>query len=150
MPITHPLVDQLAAGFAAQPELEAELFNPGAKEEAIAAFKAEIELDLPDSFYAWHNGSRPGEMIEHGQELLSLEGILATKKSWDDLERANSFKRWHPGTWWNLAWVPFIEMGGWFIKVIDTKGCFEGRPGQIISFDYKSESGRHMEHASLR
>jgi len=43
------------------------------------------------------------------------------------------FQEWQQGEYWNEAWIPFMKVDD-VLRVVDTKGCFGGIPGQIISF----------------
>lgn len=152
----HPLVQTLAHLFTQNPEEEQQLFAPPATEAQIQDFQQKIGLPLPDSFYdlyRWHNGSAKSAHsyipLNDGEYLLPLASILSTKQMFDEHEKTGVYKRWEPGVYWNSAWVPFIEIDYWFVKTIDTKGCFGGQAGQILSFDYKSAEDRHIGHASF-
>jgi cell wall assembly regulator SMI1 len=134
------------------------LLNPGASEPEIELFKTRQQLELPEifyDFYRWCNGSSYESLennwlfpIEHGRSLLSLESILKQKKFWDE-ESKVSFQEWKPGEYWNEAWIPFMIIDDWWLRVVDTQGCFGGIPGQIISFDYKNYPFRSIEYDSF-
>ena len=131
--------------------------NPGAAEPEIDLFKTRYQLELPETFYdfyRWCNGSacensEDGWLFpfEHGRSILPLESIVWKKDSWD--EHQVSFQEWKAGEYWNEAWIPFMKVDYWWVQVVDTKGCFGGIPGQIISFDYTSYPFRHIEYDSF-
>lgn len=159
MKILHPLVEAFKAEFAKTPTWEEKLFNPPPTEEEILNFQKELKnlgLELPDvfyDFYRWHDGSKYGEYFltnfHAGVSILSLSSILADKKSWDYHEDVDAFLEYEPGTWWNKAWIPFLYIQSWWVGVIDTAGCFGGKPGQILGFDFKSASGKDIRHESF-
>lgn len=130
------------------------LLNPGASEPEIELFKTLYQLELPEifyDFYRWCNGSSYESLednwlfpFEHGRSILSLESISKKKEFWDE-ESKVSFLEWNPGEYWNEAWIPFMKVDDWWLRVVDTKGCFGGIPGQIISFDYKNYPFRSIE-----
>jgi len=134
------------------------LLNPGASEPEIKSFKTRYQLELPETFYdfyRWCNGSAYESVednwlfpFEHGRSILPLESIAKEKEFWDEEIKFN-FQEWHPGEYWNEAWIPFMKVDYWWLRVVDTKGCFGGIPGQIISFDYKSYPFRSIEYDSF-
>jgi cell wall assembly regulator SMI1 len=134
------------------------LLNHGASKPEIELFKTNLQLELPEifyDFYRWCNGSSYESLennwlfpLEHGRSLLSLESILKQKKFWDE-ESKVSFQEWQPGEYWNEAWIPFMIIDDWWLRVVDTQGCFGGIPGQIISFDYKNYPFRSIEYDSF-
>jgi cell wall assembly regulator SMI1 len=159
MPL-HPLVQQFKNTFSQEPELEKHLFNPSATEIEITEFQQKIGLPLSDVFYDFYrcyNGSRyvPKDydydciIFHEGAYILSLSQILDEKELWDSLEDDDVFKEYEPGTWWNKAWIPFMHIRAWHLTVIDTRGCFQGVAGQILSFDYKSADGKVMKYKSF-
>lgn len=134
------------------------LLNPGASEPEIKSFKTGYQLELPETFYdfyRWCNGSAYESVennwlfpFEHGRSILPLESIAKEKEFWDEESKFN-FQEWHPGEYWNEAWIPFMKVDDLWVRVVDTKGCFGGIPGQIISFDYKSYPFRSIEYDSF-
>jgi SMI1 / KNR4 family (SUKH-1) len=137
------------------------LLNPGAAEPEIELFKTRIQLiqlELPEifyDFYRWCNGSSYESFeddwlfpFEHGRSILPLASIPKQKEFWDE-ESKISFQEWHPEEYWNEAWIPFMKRDDWWLRVVDTKGCFGGIPGQIISFDYKNYPFRCIEYDSF-
>jgi cell wall assembly regulator SMI1 len=156
MKFQNPFVQKLADLFAQNAEQEATLFNSGATDEQINAFKAAINLPLPDSFfefYRWHNGSKYTDYhhadFEHGRYLLSLDEIIREKQSWDAHQQSGIFDQWEDGAYWDSAWMPFMRIDYWYVRVVDTKGSFGGKAGQVLDFDYKSSEGRHITHESF-
>ncbi|MEG5139740.1 MULTISPECIES: SMI1/KNR4 family protein [unclassified Microcoleus] len=130
------------------------LLNSGAIETEIDLFKNRYQQSLPETFYdfyRWYNGSvyESSENkwllpFEHGRSILSLASIVNEKKFWDTQSLVN-FQQWRPGEYWNKAWIPFMKVDDLWLRVVDTKGCFDGVPGQIISFDCKNEPFRSIE-----
>jgi cell wall assembly regulator SMI1 len=154
----HPLVRELQALLGQDPTQEQRLLATPASEVEIARFQEAIGLLLPDSFYAfyrWHNGSQYAEArlasvpLYDAYHVLSLEGILQTKQMFDEHQRNGVFDAWEEGVYWNLGWVPYLEIDYWYVQCIDTVGCFGGQPGQVLGFDYKSASDRSVEHRSF-
>ncbi|XZO02161.1 MAG: SMI1/KNR4 family protein [Microcoleus sp.] len=134
------------------------LLNPGVAETEIELFKNRYKRELPQTFYdfyRWCNGSAYESLednwlfpFEHGRSLLPLECIAKEKDFWDGESKVN-FSEWKPGEYWNEAWIPFMKVDSWWLRVVDTEGCFGGIPGQIISFDYKSYPFRSIEYDSF-
>lgn len=156
MKFANRFVQELADLFAQNPEQETTLFNPGATDEEIDAFKAAINLPLPDSFYEfyrWHDGSKSEDYhyadLEHGRYMLPLKHILGEKDMWDDHQQKGVFYKWEDGAYWDSAWVPFMRIDYWYLRVLDTKGSFGGKAGQILDFDYKSAEGRGITNESF-
>ena len=154
----HPLVNAFKAEFSS--EQEQKLFNPPATEAEIVHFKQKVtEWQLPPlseafyDFFRWHNGSRyeDHQLVDFhdGESILPLSTIISDKEMWDDHENKDVFKEYEPGTWWNKAWIPFLYVPDWWIGVIDTKGCFGGKSGQILCFDFKSGEGKTIRHESF-
>jgi hypothetical protein len=154
--IKSQLVLQLAELFAPNKN---EILAPPASEAEIAIFKQKIGLPLAESFYdfyRWQNGSANDPQYEceiaipfnEDLNLLSLGSILVSKEIFDTHQKDGTFDRWEEGAYWDFAWVPFME-NDWYILVIDTKGSFGGKPGQILGFDYKAASCRCIEHESF-
>jgi len=154
----HPLVEAFKVAFPK--ELEEKLLAPAASEEEIEAFKQKVLSwglpALPEvfyDFYRWHNGSGEGvyKWIRSfdGDSILPLSRIISDKEMWDDLENQDTFKNYERGTWWNKAWIPFLYIPDWWVGVIDTQGCFGGKAGQILGFDFKSAEGKSISHESF-
>ena len=130
------------------------LLNPGVAEPEINLFKNRYKQSLPETFYdfyRWCNGSAYESLeddwlfpFEHGRSILPLESIGKEKDFWD-AQSKNYFQEWQQGEYWNEAWIPFMKVDDVWLRVVDTKGCFGGIPGQIISFDCKSEPLRSIE-----
>jgi cell wall assembly regulator SMI1 len=154
----HPLIESLKLEFSS--ELEQKLLAPPASEEEIEHFKQKVKQwelpPLPEVFYdffRWHNGSQTANysLVEFfdGESILPLSNIISDKEMWDNHENNDVFKEYEQGTWWNKAWVPFLYIPDWWVGVIDTKGCFGGKAGQILGFDFKSAEGKSIRHKSF-
>lgn len=154
------LLNAFKEAFSKIPHWEEKLLNPPSKEEEINLLKEKIkEWGLPElpalfyDFYRWHNGSKREDysyqVIDGGDVILPIASIISDKEMWDDLEEKNTFKAYEAGTWWNKAWVPFLYRQDWWLGAIDTEGCFGGKAGQILCFDFKSAEGKDIEYASF-
>jgi cell wall assembly regulator SMI1 len=156
----HSLIDRFKTEFAKIPSIEAKIFNPPATESQILTFKAQMQAwnipDLPQSFYdfyRWHDGCLHDDDFRYAffdeKHIFSLEWIISTKRMWDELEDEDAFSEYERGCWWNQAWIPFLSIPDWWVAVIDTKGCFGGKPGQVISFDFKSAEDKSVCYESF-
>jgi cell wall assembly regulator SMI1 len=157
----HPTIERFSTKFAKLPGEAVKTLNPPATESQISTFKAHLQAwnipDLPEifyDFYRWHDGCLYDsdcynhEFFDEGH-IFSLDGIIAEKRMWDRLEDDDTFSEYEPGCWWNKAWIPFLYRPDWWVAVIDTKGCFGGTPGQILSFDFKSAGDKFVQCASF-
>lgn len=156
----HPLIKSFKEAFIQEPEWEQKIFNPPATEEDIAHFKEKVKSwglpELPEifyDFYRWHNGSKYENHGYHsfhnGESILSLSQVISNKEMWDELEQKDTFYQYERGTWWNTTWIPFLYIPDWWVGAIDTAGCFRGKAGQIICFDFKSAEPKIVRHASF-
>ncbi len=157
----HPPIERFSTEFAKMPGVDAKILNPPATESQISAFKAQMQAwnisDLPEifyDFYRWHDGCLyDDDRYEYGffdnEHIFSLDRIISEKRMWDKLEDDDTFSQYEPGCWWNKAWIPFLYLPDWWVAVIDTKGCFGGKPGQILGFDFKSAEDKYVKCASF-
>jgi cell wall assembly regulator SMI1 len=107
------LLGRLGRWLAAnRPDYYARL-QPGATEEALAAFEARFALELPPTFralYQWRNGQDPAYFASFQDHRMfsSLEAITATKDVLDDMIGYD----FADPRWWRRGWVPFLANGG--------------------------------------
>lgn len=121
-----------------------ETLSPGADEDTLKAYRATFSdpnlpgLDTWLAMHAWRDGSMDWSWLWEGNDYLSLASSLSLKSTMDSLEADGTFDRWAPNEWWNPAWVPIFDDHSYDTFVIDTEGCFGGKPGQIVSWSKDS------------
>lgn len=153
-----PSVVALEAALALQPDLLAR-FGPGVSDAAIETFQRALGLPVPDdllAFHAFRDGTVFAPSIEPtvlGYRVHRLEDILESKRHWDELsleyealplEQRRAHAHW---ALWRRDWVPVLS-NDHEVVALATEACFEGSPGQIISFDFKGGGGWAVQHAS--
>jgi cell wall assembly regulator SMI1 len=141
----------------AAPDARIELNEP-ATDAQFAEFESRLGLPVPETFrllYRTFNGCQYDadksirSQIYLGISLAPLEDILRLHQEWNRLEKEAFSQRFRPGEYWNAGWIPFLEMEGWGLGVIDTAGCFGSPPGQIIQFNYKAGAERDITYVSF-
>lgn len=115
-----------------------ELLNPGASTSELKAFEKELGVKLPQTFhalYCWRNGqSDQGHSsltLVFGQTFMPLEQVRSTWKEFNDLKSTDWVMN---PVWWNELWVPFLESPVSDHTVVDLRGSFTRKRGQIIEF----------------
>lgn len=134
-------------------------FAPGATSAEIEAFRSAVGLPLPDdllAFHAFRDGTvfRPeGGPTIVGLHVLGCTRIVETKRGWDELaaryddlpaEERRARAHW---ALWQRMWVPILA-DDHQVVALATEACFDGPPGQVISFDFEGGGGWRVEHAS--
>lgn len=153
-----PAVAKLEAALAPHPDLLAR-FGPGAGEAEIEAFQQALGLPVPDdllAFHAFRDGTvfaPSSEPTVLGYRVYRLADILDVKQSWDGLSRdyealPREQRRAH-AHWalWRRDWVPLLGNDHEQVALA-TEACFDGPPGQILSFDFKGGCGWTIRHVS--
>lgn len=145
-----PEVARLETVLSQQPELLAR-FAPGATGAELEAFRSAVGLPLPDDLLAFHAFRDGTTSTILGLRVLSCARIVETKRVWDRLatqydelppeERARHWGHWR------RSWVPILE-DDHEVVALATEACFDGPPGQVISFDFKGGTHWTVEHAS--
>jgi cell wall assembly regulator SMI1 len=107
--------------------------NPPATAAEIAAFEAEVGLQLPPelrAWYGWHNGQHGGcfDTLEANHECASLRDMADTMRINRELLEAGDFV----ANWWRPGWLPFLTNGNGDQVCLDLEGTFTGQPGQLI------------------
>ncbi len=153
-----PAVLALEAALALHADLLAR-FGPGASDDELEAFRQALGLPVPDDLLAFH-AFRDGTLFTPGAEptvlgyrVLRLEDILQTKRHWDELSL--EYEGLPPGerrahahqALWRRDWVPLLSNDHEEVALA-TQACFDGPPGQVISFDFKGGCGWSVQHAS--
>jgi|GEM_PF-3246416 len=111
-----------------------ELLNPGASAEETDGFLNATGLEIPPSFIALYkacNGGAPYESVDiEGMTFFSLEQVLRTKKTFDDImeekHREGRFFYWH------ADWLPFFDDFSYDTLCIDTSGKGTGLKGCVL------------------
>jgi len=136
-----------------------DILLPGATESQIDWAESMLEIKLPDDFlefYKIHNGQIANTQgIIDGEELLSLEHIVAEWKLWQGVTLngafANALANADEGVqedWFNLSWVPFTNDGSGNHLCLDMAPAPRGYWGQIIRI-WHDDAGRFREAPSF-
>lgn len=117
------------------PEVLAKL-NEGASEGQIAALKKAVGVELPESFYDWYrwrNGSSGELRWLDGDRWLGTKAVAQNKSMMDDIVDGGHYSNFADDEWWSQSWVAFSDdESGHSALVIDTRGSFAGKAGQVM------------------
>jgi hypothetical protein len=132
--------------------------RPGLAPERVRAAWASRGFErLPDDYvrlYEWRDGFAPSPdpwhdefatdawheraPLDDEQHWPCLECALAHEATWRETRStAGEARRTH----FRAGFLPLTRRQSWGYVVIDTRGYLGGRPGQVISFDFKSSDG---------
>ncbi|RXZ83025.1 SMI1/KNR4 family protein [Paenibacillaceae bacterium] len=127
------------------PELAASLYPPAGEAE-IAATEQEMGVKFPDALrelYKLHNGQHDdGPGLFFGLQFLSLEGMLAQWKVWEELADDFAEEGDHYAVpaeaikeaYINVKWLPLSHDGGGNHLGMDLDPGTAGVAGQVINF----------------
>lgn len=145
-----PAIARLEAVLSQHPDLLAR-FAPSAPSAELEALRSAVGLPLPDDLLAFHAFRDGTTSTILGRRVLSCAHIVETKRAWDELatrydELPPEERSRHWGHW-RRSWVPILE-NDHEVVALATEACFDGPPGQIVSFDFKGGTHWTVEHAS--
>jgi len=140
--------EQIEERFARKNALKHLRLKEGATQEQLEKLERVIGLELPESvkaFYRIHDGQTKGYGPIFGLQLLSINGIIGSWKTWYALkddgmneEFAGRMTSRPAGTikkfYLNLRWIPFTHDQSGNHLGIDFDPDVKGRLGQIIAF----------------
>jgi cell wall assembly regulator SMI1 len=122
-------------------------FGEKATRSEIRALESEIHLALPDDLkesYLLYNGSCERGIFPYGYHLLSLTGIMAEWKIWQELVQSGTFNEMSgspvgpiKSIWWNVKWIPFTANSGNH-DCVDMDPAESGSVGQVIEFSHEA------------
>jgi len=81
------------------------------------------------ALFAWKGGNVG--RLQGNWSLISAAQAHSDNASMTDLLDVGEFDE---PSWWNRAWVPFVEDGGGNHLCVDLAGAFGGPPGQVVEF----------------
>lgn len=114
----------------------------GATDAQITQAETDFGVVFPDDLKASlrvHNGEARDVGSVRGEELLSLDGMVAQWRVWEELRTAGMFAEFAAEAdgpvkpnWWNTHWVPLTHNGGGDFQCLDLDPTEGGSPSQVI------------------
>jgi cell wall assembly regulator SMI1 len=162
-PTERAALEKFQSAFMSSPERLSRL-APGATDDAISAFRDEIGVELPPvwiELYRWRDGTRLTRVDPKtleltlggrlcGHEWLSLDRVLATKRSWMAIaEQYRLTPEDHPDyACRHEAWIPLMGID-YADLAWSPVPCFGGPAGQRVGFDFKGGTHWTVDHLSI-
>lgn len=116
----------------------------------IAEFESLFAVSFPEDFkalYQWKNGQKAtvDESLYQNRNWMQMREIQYAIEPNNEFLDTGEFES---GTWWSRKWIPFLgdEMGNYLC--LDLEGCFNGHPGQLITFS-EDRPQRNIEYPDL-
>ncbi|MBN1919830.1 MAG: SMI1/KNR4 family protein [Anaerolineae bacterium] len=136
--------------FVAVDELCARLQVDSLPEEYIALYRWKNgQQDLPDGWVsefeedAWYE-SVPLDDTGH---FVSIESAISLVRLWREIKAGKAAA--NQPCYWKEGFIPLLEEQAYGLVVVDTRGYFGGKAGQLLYFDYKCADGYTVVHESI-
>lgn len=113
----------------------------GLAKPATAAALAKLEEaargKLPKAMrelYAAHDGMKDEhQAVEGFFGWMSIQKLLAAKKTLDGMERDGFFEDWRSGEWWNEGFLPFLQFNNEDYVCVDLDGTLGLGKGAVFA-----------------
>lgn len=161
------LIQEFERLYQEQAPLRYATLQPGYDFAAVDALCARLQVDsLPEEYialYRWKNGQQDladGWVSEFEEDawyesvplddsghFVSIESAVILAEMWREI-KAEKAAAQQP-CYWKEGFIPLLEEQAYGLVVVDTRGYFGGKSGQLLYFDYKCGDGYTVVHESI-
>lgn len=161
------LIQEFERLYQEQAPLRYATLQPGYDFAAVDALCARLQVDsLPEEYialYRWKNGQQDlsdgwvsefeedawyeSVPLDDGGHFVSIESATRLVSMWQEI-KAEKVATNKP-CYWKDGFIPLLEEQAYGLIIVDTRGYFGGKAGQLVYFDYKCGDGYTVVHESI-